>query len=93
MTLRGNAPSAAFAGPIKHSVTIRGHRTSISLEPVFWEALGRAAEQERVPLNALVATIDEARIAALSRSSTHAPPHPSNLASAIRIWLWEKYCK
>lgn len=93
MTLRGNAPSADFAGPIKHSVTIRGHRTSISLEPVFWEALGRAAEQQGVPLNALVATIDEARIAALSRSSAQGPPHPANLASAIRIWLWDRYCK
>lgn len=86
------APSA-FTGPVKHSVTIRGHRTSISLEPVFWEALRQAAEREGVALNLLVAQIDEARLAALSRHRGRTPPHPANLASAIRIWLWESYCK
>lgn len=83
----------SFTGPVKHSVTIRGHRTSISLEPVFWDALRRAAEEEGVALNTLVARIDEARIATLSTASRHSIQNPANLASAIRLWLWEKYCE
>ena len=68
-------------GPVKRSVLIAGHATSISLEPVFWEALREAAELERVPLNALVARIDAARVEASD---------PANLASAIRVWLFER---
>lgn len=64
--------------PVKHSVEIAGHKTSISLEPLFWELLRRAAEQEGVPINALVARIDAQRIAA---------PTPPGLASAIRLYL------
>jgi predicted DNA-binding ribbon-helix-helix protein len=68
-------------GPIKRSVTIAGHETSISLEPVFWEALKQAADAESLPLNALIANIDALRI------ETSNPP---NLASAIRVWLFER---
>jgi predicted DNA-binding ribbon-helix-helix protein len=68
-------------GPIKRSVMIAGHSTSISLEPVFWEALKAAADAEGVPLSALVARIDAQRIQA---------PDPPNLASAIRVWLFER---
>jgi predicted DNA-binding ribbon-helix-helix protein len=68
-------------GPIKRSMMIAGHATSISLEPIFWDALREAAEAERLPLNALVARIDAERIEA-----RHAP----NLASAIRVWLFER---
>ena len=68
-------------GPIKRSVMIAGHATSISLEPVFWEALKRAAQEEQVPLSALVARIDAERI-----TGGHAP----NLGSAIRVWLYER---
>lgn len=64
--------------PVKHSVEIAGHKTSISLEPLFWELLRRAAAQEGVPINALVARIDAQRIAA---------PTPPGLASAIRLYL------
>ncbi|HYG30418.1 MAG TPA: ribbon-helix-helix domain-containing protein [Allosphingosinicella sp.] len=60
---------------------IAGHATSISLEPVFWEALRAAAEEEAVPLSALVARIDAERVEA---------PQPPNLASAIRVWLFER---
>jgi predicted DNA-binding ribbon-helix-helix protein len=66
-------------GPIKRSMMIAGHATSISLEPIFWEALREAAEQEGLPLNALVARIDAERV------EQEAPP---NLASAIRVWLY-----
>jgi len=68
-------------GPVKRSIMIAGHATSISLEPVFWDALRDAAETENLPLNALVARIDAARIEA---------PDPPNLASAIRVWLFER---
>ena len=68
-------------GPVKRSIMIAGHATSISLEPVFWEALREAAAEEALPLNALVARIDAERIAA---------PDPANLASAIRVWLFER---
>ena len=68
-------------GPVKRSIMIAGHATSISLEPVFWEALKEAAETEKLPLNALVARIDAGRISETA---------PSNLASAIRVWLFER---
>lgn len=68
-------------GPVKRSVLIAGHATSISLEPVFWAALRDAAAAEALPLNALVARIDAARIEAAD---------PPNLASAIRVWLFER---
>ncbi len=70
-----------MAGPIKRSVTIAGHETSISLEPVFWEALKNAAEAETLPINALIAQIDALRIEA---------SNPPNLGSAIRVWLMER---
>ena len=72
---------ATNVGPVKRSIMIAGHATSISLEPVFWDALREAAAQERLPLNALVARIDAERVEA---------PHPTNLASAIRVWLFER---
>ncbi len=93
MTSSSSSPSAppVFAGPIKHSITIAGHQTSISLEPLYWEALRRAAAEEEIALNALVARIDEARIEALADPDAQDYP-PANLASAIRSWLWARYC-
>jgi predicted DNA-binding ribbon-helix-helix protein len=70
-----------MAGPLKRSVMIAGHATSISLEPVFWDALRDAATTEGLPLSALIARIDAARIEA---------PDPPNLASAIRVWLFKR---
>ena len=64
--------------PRKRSVEIAGHKTSISLEPLFWELLKQAARAESLPLNALVARIDAERIQA---------PIPPGLAGAIRVWL------
>jgi predicted DNA-binding ribbon-helix-helix protein len=69
------------AGPIKRSVMIAGHATSVSLEPVFWEALKLAAEETSLPISALVARIDAERIA-----GEDAP----NLASAVRVWLMRR---
>ncbi|ANY18886.1 hypothetical protein A6F68_00351 [Tsuneonella dongtanensis] len=70
--------TAPYHPPVKRSVEIAGHKTSISLEPLFWDMLREAAAREQVPVNALVARIDEERIA----SET-----PCGLAGAIRLWL------
>lgn len=59
----------------KRSVAIRGHRTSISLEAEFWQALEALAARREMPVAALVAEIDAAREAS------------ANLSSAIRIHL------
>ncbi len=67
--------------PVKHSVEIAGHKTSISLEPLFWNFLKAAADDEGLPVNALVARIDAERIMAAN---------PPGLASAIRLWLVSK---
>jgi predicted DNA-binding ribbon-helix-helix protein len=69
------------AGPVKRSVAIAGHATSISLEPIFWDALMEAAAADGLPLSALVARIDAARVEAAD---------PPNLASAIRVWLFAR---
>jgi predicted DNA-binding ribbon-helix-helix protein len=67
------------SGPVKRSIMIAGHSTSISLEPVFWDALKAAAQAEGVPVSALVARIDAERV------EGRVPP---NLGSAIRVWLF-----
>lgn len=64
--------------PVKRSVEIAGHKTSISLEPLFWDQLKAAASAQGVALNALVARIDAERIRAAD---------PPGLACAIRLWL------
>ena len=68
-----------YAPPVKRSITIAGHETALTLEPIFWDALRNAATAANLPLNALVARIDAERIIA---------PEPPNLASAIRCWLY-----
>ncbi len=60
---------------------IAGHSTSVSLEPVFWDALREAAEESGLPISALVARIDAERVAT---------DPPANLGSAIRVWLFER---
>ena len=73
--------SAPFHPPVKRSITINGHQTSISLEPMFWTMLRAAADAHGVAMSALVADIDALRI----RSDT-----PPGLAGAIRLWLvWD----
>ena len=70
-----------FGRPVKRSVTIAGHETSISLEPMFWAALERAAAHAEKPVNAVIADIDAARV--------ESKPIP-NLTSAIRQWLFSR---
>jgi predicted DNA-binding ribbon-helix-helix protein len=67
------------ARPVKHSLTLHGHRTSVSLEPEFWDAFRAIAQAEGVPLNQLAARIDDTR------------QGDAGLASAIRIFVLEHY--
>ncbi|MGN6583065.1 MAG: ribbon-helix-helix domain-containing protein [Rhizobiaceae bacterium] len=61
----------------KHSVTIRGHRTSFSLEDAFFLELEAIAARRSVPLAGLIAEIDAAR------------PRSTNLSSALRLYVLE----
>ena len=72
-----NAAARAAMRPVKRSFTIAGHRTSISLEAAFWEALRTAAAEEGVALSRLIARIDAGR-------------EGSGLSSAVRVWLLER---
>jgi len=47
--------------PEKHSLTLGGHRTSVSLEPEFWVAFRDIAAERGIPINQLAAEIDAAR--------------------------------
>lgn len=73
------AAGPVYHPPIKRSITIAGHASSIALEPLFWRALERAAADAGLPLSALVARIDADRLTVID---------PPNLASAIRCWLF-----
>ena len=70
--------TAPYHPPVKRSLALHGHKTSISLEPVFWDMLKAAAAREGIALAQLVARIDGERITA--------DPAPG-LAGAVRIWL------
>jgi predicted DNA-binding ribbon-helix-helix protein len=62
------------ARPVKHSLTLRGHRTSVSLEAEFWREFRAIALRDGVALNELAARIDAAR-------------GDIGLASAIRVYV------
>ena len=61
--------------PVKHSLTLKGHRTSVSLEAEFWEAFQSLARARRLSLNELAAEVDAGRSGDVG------------LASAIRVWV------
>ena len=63
--------------PVKRSLTLQGHRTSVSLEEVFWVEFRRLAAEDGIGLNELAGRIDEAR-------------GDVGLASAIRVWVLER---
>jgi predicted DNA-binding ribbon-helix-helix protein len=65
----------------KRSVTIDGHRTSISLEDPFWAELSGLARDRGLSLNGLVAEIDRAR------GTAPGPDAGSNLSSALRLYV------
>lgn len=59
---------------LKRSLTIAGHRTSVSLEPEFWAALSAAASAQNKTIPVIVSEIDQQR-------------GQRNLSSAIRVWI------
>ena len=61
------------ARPKKRSVVVAGHRTSVSVEPPFWDALAEIAGARRISLNALIEEIDRDR--------------RGNLSAAIRVYV------
>ncbi|MEL6773325.1 MAG: ribbon-helix-helix domain-containing protein [Pseudomonadota bacterium] len=72
------APAAPRADrPVKRSLTLSGHRTSVTLEDAFWHRFRRLAAAAGTSVNGLAARIDAAR----------APEVP--LASAIRVYVLE----
>ena len=76
---KGAGRSPTISGrPAKRSFTIDGHRTSISLEAPFWDALKEAAAQDGVPISRLIAQIDAER-------------SDCGLSSAIRVWLLARF--
>ncbi|MEJ6401925.1 ribbon-helix-helix domain-containing protein [Yoonia sp. 2307UL14-13] len=66
--------------PVKRSLTIRGHRTSVSLEDIFWNAFRQIAEEDGKTINRLAAEIDEGR-------------GDIGLASALRVYVYERAIK
>jgi predicted DNA-binding ribbon-helix-helix protein len=65
--------------PVKRSLTLHGHRTSVSLEAAFWDAFRAIAAERNIPLNQLAAEIDDARTG------------DEGLASAIRVFVLDHY--
>jgi predicted DNA-binding ribbon-helix-helix protein len=65
--------------PKKHSLTLRGHRTSVSLEDEFWQAFCQISKDKSLPINALAAEIDVDRGLEFG------------LASAIRLYVLRYY--
>ncbi|NOE32779.1 MULTISPECIES: ribbon-helix-helix domain-containing protein [unclassified Ruegeria] len=65
--------------PIKRSLTLKGHRTSVSLEDEFWRAFRDIAAEKSIPINVLAAEIDVAR------------DPTTGLASAIRVFILKWY--
>lgn len=60
--------------PVKRSLTLKGHRTSVSLEDIFWKAFRDIAAARNQPINALASEIDANR-------------GDIGLASAIRVFV------
>ena len=67
--------------PKIRSLTLRGHRTSVSLEDRFWTAFRQIAADENLAINALAAKVDEER------------PFEEGLASAIRDYVLQYYMR
>lgn len=64
--------------PQKRSFSIAGHRTSISLEAPFWDALKELAQREHISMSEFVARIDKTR-------------GDTNLSSAVRVHILSAY--
>jgi len=72
--------------PIKRSLTITGHRTSVSLEPEFWEALREIAAVQGSTVAGLVAEVDAKRAAAGEKDE-------GGLSGRLRVFVLRHYQK
>lgn len=63
----------------KRSITVAGHRTSVSIEDQFWNALGEIARTQQASVAEVIAEIDRAK------------PAETNLSSAIRLFILDWY--
>ncbi|MEW5704215.1 MAG: ribbon-helix-helix domain-containing protein [Pseudomonadota bacterium] len=61
----------------KRSVIVSGHRTSVSLEGIFWGAMAEIATERGLSINQLVTEIDR--------------ENPNNLSSAIRVYVLQTF--
>lgn len=64
--------------PLKRSISIAGHKTSLTLEPEFWEAAKTIAKEQSISLAHMIGQVDEAR-------------EGNNLSSAVRIYILRHY--
>lgn len=72
-------PSNAAEALLKRSVSIAGHRTSVSMENIFWDGLKQIAAARGVSVARLISDIDTGRT--------------TNLSSAIRVFVLSHYMK
>lgn len=70
--------AGASGRPVKRSVTLSGHSTSLTLEAAFWDALAILAQEQGVSHSALIARIDAARGA-------------EGLSSAVRVHILKAF--
>ena len=63
----------------KRSLTVAGHRTSVSIEEPFWQAIAEVAAARRLSVTALIAAIDRDR------------PPATNLSAAVRLFVLAWY--
>lgn len=61
----------------KHSITVKGHRTSITLEQAFWDSLKEIALEKHVSVSQIITEIDAGE--------------PENLSSALRVFILNHY--
>ena len=61
----------------KHSVKLYGHSTSVTLEPIFWDALKKIAADQGLSLRKLIEAIDT--------------NHPPNLSSALKVYVLKHF--
>jgi len=62
----------------KRSITLSGHKTSVTLEDEFWDALRAIAQRDRITVTGLVAQISQMR-------------NESNLSSAVRVFVLKRF--
>ncbi|MEP5760599.1 MAG: ribbon-helix-helix domain-containing protein [Litoreibacter sp.] len=67
--------------PKKHSLTLNGHRTSVSLEDEFWEEFRKISKLKSMPINDLAAKIDASR------------DPDTGLASEIRLFVLRSFTR